>query len=96
MMKSTNKFLDGSRITLGCHRGDRKNFPENTMSAFRAAVDLGLDAIETDIRMTKDGHLVIMHDRDVARTTNGKGFIDQMTLEELRRLDAGFGRAPST
>ena len=94
MMKSTNKFLDGSRITLGCHRGDRKNFPENTMSAFRAAVDLGLDAIETDIRMTKDGHLVIMHDRDVARTTNGKGFVDQMTLEELRRLDAGFWKGP--
>ena len=93
-MKSTNKFLDGSRITLGCHRGDRKNFPENTMSAFRAAVELGLDAIETDIRMTKDGHLVIMHDRSVARTTNGEGSVDMMTLEELRQLDAGFWKGP--
>ena len=57
-MRTYNKYMDGSRILLGCHRGDRKNFPENTMSAFRAAVELGLDAIETDVRITKDGKLV--------------------------------------
>ena len=93
-MRTYNKYMDGSRILLGCHRGDRKNFPENTMSAFKAAVDLGLDAIETDIRMTKDGHLVIMHDRDIARTTNGKGNIDEMTLDELRAFDAGYWKGP--
>ena len=93
-MRTNNKYMDGSRILLGCHRGDRKNFPENTMSAFRAAVELGLDAIETDVRMTKDGHLVLIHDRDVARTTNGKGNVDEMTLEEIRALDAGFWKGP--
>ena len=94
-MKTYNKYMDGSRILLGCHRGDRKHFPENTMSAFRAAVELGLDAIETDVRMTKDGHLVLLHDRSVARTTNGEGSVDCMTLEEVRALDAGFWKGPN-
>ena len=82
--------MDGSRVLLGAHRGDRKNFPENTMSAMRSAIEMGCDAIETDVRMTKDGHLVLIHDRDVVRTTNGSGFVDEMTLEEIRALDAGF------
>ena len=93
-MKNYNKLMDGSRILLGCHRGDRKNYPENTMPAFRSATEMGCDAIETDVRMTKDGHLILIHDRDVERTTNGKGFVDEMTLEEIRALDAGFWKAP--
>ena len=93
-MKNYNKLMDGSRILLGSHRGDRKNFPENTILAFKSAVEMGCDAIETDVRMTKDGHLVLIHDRDVERTTNGKGFVDEMTLEEIQALDAGFWKAP--
>lgn len=93
-MRTYNKYMDGSRILLGSHRGDRTYYPENTMSAFRYSVELGLDAIETDVRMTKDGHLVLIHDRAVDRTTNGKGFVDEMTLEELRALDAGFWKGP--
>lgn len=89
-MRTYNKLLDGSRVLLGGHRGDRKNYPENTMPAFRAIAEMGADAIETDVRMTKDGHLVLIHDRDVVRTTNGSGFVDEMTLEEIRSLDAGF------
>ncbi|MBQ8849402.1 MAG: hypothetical protein IJ011_03595 [Clostridia bacterium] len=89
-MRTYNKLMDGSRVLLGAHRGDRKHFPENTMGAFRATVEMGCDAIETDVRMTKDGHLVLIHDRDVKRTTNGEGFVDEMTLEEIRALDAGF------
>ena len=88
-MINYNKYMDGSRIHLGAHRGDRKNFPENTMPAFISVCEMGCDAIETDVRMTKDGHLVLIHDRDVERTTNGKGFVDEMTLEEIRALDAG-------
>lgn len=88
-MRTYNKLLDGEKIVLGGHRGDRKNFPENTMPAFRAMVEMGADAIETDVRMTRDGHLVLIHDRDVLRTTNGQGFVDEMTLEEIRALDAG-------
>lgn len=89
-MKCTNKYMDGSRIHFGAHRGDRKNYPENTMQAFVSAVEMGCDAIETDVRMTKDGHLVIIHDRDVKRTTDSVGFVDEMTLEEIQKLDAGF------
>ena len=89
-MKTLNRYMNGEKICLGCHRGDRKNYPENTMAAFRGAVALGLDAIETDVRMTADGELVLIHDRDVERTTNGKGFVDEMTLAEIKALDAGF------
>lgn len=89
-MRILTKYMDGSKILLGGHRGDRRHFPENTMPAFRAMVDLGCDAVETDVRMTKDGHLVLIHDRSVARTTNGQGNIDEMTLAEVRALDAGF------
>ena len=81
--------VNESRILLGAHRGDQRHFPENTMAAMRAAVEMGCDAIETDVRMTKDGHLILIHDRDVARTTNAQGFVDEMTLSEIRSLDAG-------
>ena len=93
-MKTRNKYMDGSRVTIGGHRGDRRYFPENTMPAFRSAVEMGCDAIETDVRMTKDGHLVLIHDRSVERTTNGKGFVDEMTLDEIKALDAGSWKAP--
>lgn len=88
-MRTYNKLLNGSRVLLGGHRGDRKHYPENTMPAFRAIEEIGADAIETDVRMTKDGHLVLIHDRDVARTTNGSGYVDEMTLEQIKALDAG-------
>ena len=94
-MKINNPYMDGSRILLGGHRGDRKHYPENTMPAMRAAVEMGCDAIETDVRRTRDGHLVLIHDRDVARTTNGHGNVDEMTLEELRALDAGAWKDPA-
>lgn len=89
-MRTYNDLMDGSKVLIGGHRGDRKNYPENTMPAFIAMEEMGADAIETDVRMTKDGHLVLIHDRDVKRTTNGEGFIDEMTLAEIRELDAGF------
>ena len=55
--------MDGSRIILAAHRGDRKCFPENTMPAFESALRFGVDMIETDVHMTRDGHLVLIHDR---------------------------------
>lgn len=88
-IRSTNPLMKHEGILLGCHRGDRTNFPENTMEAFRAAVELQLDAIETDVRRTKDDHLILIHDRDVLRTTDGKGLVDEMTLAEIKALDAG-------
>ena len=89
-MRIHNKYTTGEKILVGGHRGDRFHYPENTMPSFRAMQTLGCDAVETDVRMTKDGHLVLIHDRSVARTTNGQGNIDEMTLDEVRALDAGF------
>lgn len=88
-MKQINKLMDGTKILLAAHRGNKDYFPENTMIAMQSAVELGCDMIETDVHMTKDGYLVLLHDRDVKRTTNGEGFVDEMTLEEVQSLDAG-------
>lgn len=72
------------------HRGDSKNAPENTIAAFKRAMELGADGIELDVQLTKDGHLVVIHDETVDRTTNGEGFVKDFTLEEIKKLDAGI------
>ena len=81
--------MDGSRIILAAHRGDKLCYPENTMPAFESALNFGVDMIETDVRMSKDGELVIIHDRSASRTTGVDRNIDEMTLEEIKALDAG-------
>lgn len=68
------------------HRGASIEHPENTIEAFEAAIELGADAVEFDIRMTADGHAVVIHDPDVSRTTDGHGLVAEMSLEEIRRL----------
>lgn len=78
-----------NKIVLAGHRGERTVVPENTMAAFRYALSCGVDAIETDFHLTKDGKLVIMHDHTVDRTTDGSGKVCDFTFEELRRLSAG-------
>ncbi|BAI62499.1 putative glycerophosphoryl diester phosphodiesterase [Methanocella paludicola SANAE] len=78
------------------HRGAPRQAPENTMLSFKRAIDIGVDWIEFDLRKTKDGVLVVIHDEKVDRTTNGEGMIRDMTLEGLQGLDAGDGqRIPS-
>jgi glycerophosphoryl diester phosphodiesterase len=74
-------------IIIG-HRGARFEAPENTLPGFRYALDLGLSAVEFDIRMTSDGHLVVIHDATVDRTTNGTGDVSSFTLAEIQALDA--------
>ncbi len=71
------------------HRGENQTNPENTLSAFKEAVRLGAHMIEFDVRLTKDGHLIIMHDKTVDRTTNGKGLVSELTLKQIKQLDAG-------
>ncbi len=71
------------------HRGASGTFPENTVSAFRAAIDAGADMCELDVQLSRDGAIVVIHDDTVERTTDGKGEVAELTLEELRRLDAG-------
>ena len=72
------------------HRGASAYEPENTLRSFRAAVDLGANAVELDIRATRDGKIVVIHDSKVNRTTNGKGRVSKLTLSEIRKLDAGM------
>lgn len=81
--------MDGSRVILAAHRGDKFNYPENTMPAFESAIRLGCDMIETDVRMTLDGVLVLIHDRSTLRTTGVESFVDELTYDELCELDAG-------
>ncbi|WP_419665576.1 glycerophosphodiester phosphodiesterase [Streptomyces sp. 2-1] len=77
-------------LTIG-HRGIMGVEPENTLRSFIAAQQAGLDLIELDLHLSKDGALVVMHDADVDRTTDGSGSIAEKTLAELRVLDAGRG-----
>ncbi|HEX6581398.1 MAG TPA: glycerophosphodiester phosphodiesterase family protein, partial [Actinomycetota bacterium] len=75
-----------ARPMVVAHRGASVEQPENTIAAFEAAIDAGADVVEFDVRMTADGHAVVMHDLDVSRTTDGHGLVSDMTLEEIRRL----------
>ena len=72
------------------HRGDSHQAPENTLEAFLRAVELNVDVIETDVHLTSDGHLVIWHDPTLERNTDGSGRIEDFTLSELKKLDAGY------
>jgi len=77
------------------HRGFSAVAPENTLAAFRKAIDIGADMIELDVLLSKDGEVVVIHDSKVNRTTDGIGLVRNLTLKELKRLDAGswFDRA---
>ena len=86
-MNFTNKDI----ITVAAHRGDSYNYYENTMTAFKMAISKGVHMIETDIHLTLDEKLVLIHDDTVDRTSNGKGRVSEMTLEQLRALNVGDG-----
>ncbi len=72
------------------HRGSRVLWPENTAEAFQGAIDLGYRYIETDVRITRDGVVVVFHDATLERTTNGAGAVDRWDLKDLQRLDAAW------
>lgn len=78
------------------HRGASAYEPENTLRAFKRAVDMGADIIEFDVRLSRDGTLVVIHDETLERTTNGQGAVRSKTLKELRGLDAGLGERVPT
>ena len=82
-------------MLLIAHRGASGYAPENTMAAFRKAVAMGMSFIETDLQLTRDARFVAIHDESVNRTTNGQGAVHDLTLAELRRLDAGSWFASS-
>ncbi len=86
--------LPVARPLVIAHRGGQYIFPENTLAAFKGAAELGVDALEMDVHRTADGVPVVIHDETVDRTTDGTGRVDQLTLTELKRLDAGYRFAP--
>lgn len=71
------------------HRGAKGHAPENTLSSFTVAAGMGVNVVETDVHLSKDGQVVLIHDHTVNRTTNGRGYVKDMTLAELKALDAG-------
>ena len=76
-------------IYVAAHRGWSTLYPENTLLAFKKSIEIGVDQIETDVRITRDGELVCIHDATVDRTTNGTGLVRELTLTQLKLLDAG-------
>jgi glycerophosphoryl diester phosphodiesterase len=79
----------GAPVLRVGHRGAKGHAPENTFASFNRGVELGASVVETDVHLTRDGQVVIIHDHTVDRTTNGKGFVKDMTMAELKALDAG-------
>lgn len=87
-----NKLVEKGKINMiinYAHRGANGYCPENTMAAFCKAIELGATGIETDVQLTQDGHLVLIHDENLFRTTGVNRYIQDITLAELQQLDAG-------
>ena len=86
---SKNAWRRDDRPLSVAHRGHSIAYPENTLEAYRKAIELGVEMIECDVNITRDGQLVMIHDSTLDRTTNGKGRVSSATREEIQRLDAG-------
>ena len=76
-------------IKLG-HRGYSSKYPENTMLAFKAAIDGNFDGVETDVQLTKDNRLVLIHDEKIDRTSNGKGYVKDYTYDQLCQFNFNY------
>lgn len=89
------KSKETKKVLVVSHRGDWRNAPENSLQAYKNCIENGVDMIEIDLQKTKDGQLIIMHDRTVDRTTTGKGKVADYTFDEIRKLKLrdGIGRA---
>lgn len=78
-----------NKVRVAAHRGNSICCPENTLPAYASALEMSIDQIEVDVHMTKDGEIIMMHDHAVDRTTNGSGLVRNLTLQEIKQLDAG-------
>ena len=93
-MQNINKLEKNIRPWIVAHRGYSGRYPENTASAFDAAIRAGADMIELDVCLTKDRVPVVIHDHNLERTTNGHGLVSELTISELKKLDAGSWFSP--
>lgn len=84
-----DRLAQNKSMIVAGHRGWKSAYPENTLLAFRAALELGVDMLEFDLRLSKDKAVVVIHDETVDRTTDGTGRVSEYTLAELKKLDAG-------
>jgi len=84
------RFFQSSRPMVFAHQGGELLAPSNTIAAFTKAANMGVDVLDTDLHITKDGYLVAIHDPSVDRTTNGHGKVVDFTLKEIQKLDAGY------
>lgn len=82
---------DSNSVIVVAHRGDWRNFPENSLEAIDNAIKMGVDIVELDVKRTKDGELILMHDRTLDRTTTGKGLVSENTLSNIRKLNLRNG-----
>lgn len=82
------------KLIVNGHRGFGAKYPENTLISFEKAIDIGADSIEYDLHLTRDGNLVVTHDDEVSRCSNGHGVVEEMTFAELRELDFGAWKSP--
>jgi glycerophosphoryl diester phosphodiesterase len=82
-------LLDTTAHPIVGHRGNAAHAPENTIESFRQAFDLGVDVLEMDVHLSGDGQVVVIHDPTLDRTTDRSGRVDRLTLDEIRRADAG-------
>lgn len=87
---------DNSSVIVVAHRGDWRNFPENSLEAIDNAIKMGVDIVELDVQRTKDGKLILMHDMTLNRTTTGKGKISEVTLDSIQKLRLKNGCAVRT
>ena len=94
MNRVAHPYAKAVRPLVFAHRGASAEAPENTYAAFGMAVEMGAGAIETDVHWTKDGVIVVAHDADVSRMTNGQGRIEELTYAELHELDFGYRFTP--
>lgn len=90
-MRSILEVLSKKPFAVIAHRGASGYEPENTIRAFRRAIEMGVDGVEADVRLSKDGVPVVIHDETLDRTTDGVGRVADYTVDELRRFDAGLG-----
>jgi glycerophosphoryl diester phosphodiesterase len=86
----TNSITNCNQVSVIAHRGASNMAPENTLSAFKKAIELNADYFELDVRTSKDDSLIIMHDETVNRTTNDTGKVNNLTFSDLKKMDAGF------
>lgn len=84
------RFIDGPRPRLFGHRGASGTMPENTLPSFSEALAAGADRLELDVHLTADEEVIVLHDPDLDRTTDGKGPASRLRLSEIRELDAGY------